>query len=244
MPNLLILNYHRILDSNETIDSKYKSFTFDKKKFYEQIKLIYSLKIPVINLNEIGKNEHKDRFCIAITLDDGNLSDLTIAAPILQEFGYRATIFPVIQNIGEPGYLSWEDLTYLSEKGFTIGSHSLNHPKLTTLSDHEMQVEIADSKKALETNLGKPCDFFSIPFGSYNLKVTEWLASSNYRHSLSTYFGINSGASANFILKRWNIKKTTRLFVFQKVIRNNQLFVKTLQLFGKMKRYISSRIRD
>jgi len=242
LTKVLVLNYHRILEPEEHVDPKYKSFTLERKRFYEQIKLIHSLKIPVINLNEIEEN--KNRFSIAFTFDDGNHSDLTIAAPVLMEFGYRATIFPVIQNISKPAYLSWEDLIYLSEKGFTIGSHSLSHARLTTLSDQEMNEEIANSKKAVETKLGKPCDFFSIPFGSYDQKVIEQIAASNYCHALSTYFGMNSSDEPNFIVKRWNIKKNTSLFIFKNVIRNNQLFVKTLQLIGIMKRYMMSRIRD
>lgn len=243
MTKVLILNYHRILEQEEYVDPKYKSFTLEKARFYNQIKLIYLLKIPVINLNEIGKNENKDRFCIAFTLDDGNHSDLTIAAPILLKFGFKATIFPVINNIGKSCYLSWNDLQYLKENGFTIGSHSISHTELTHLPDKLRHEEIEESKKILESKLGKSIDLFSIPFGSFNKQIIDNIAFSNYKYALSTNFGINSNSESSFILNRWNIKRNTSLFIFKKVVANNWLFVKTLQLFGKTKRYMTSRMR-
>jgi peptidoglycan/xylan/chitin deacetylase (PgdA/CDA1 family) len=63
--------------------------------------------------------------------------------------------------------LTWGQLqTLASDPLLTIGAHSVNHYVLSSLKDSEVEYEIAESKRILETKLNKPVAHFAYPFGS------------------------------------------------------------------------------
>lgn len=66
---------------------------------------------------------------------------------------------------------SWEQLAGLDPALVTIGSHTLNHPILPTLSSEELHVEIRDSRQALEQRLVRPVDLFCYPNGDNDVRA-------------------------------------------------------------------------
>jgi peptidoglycan/xylan/chitin deacetylase (PgdA/CDA1 family) len=62
-------------------------------------------------------------------------------------------------------YLTIEQIRYLLNEGFEIGSHSLSHPVFSRLSYDEFKGEIVTSAKLLEATFGKQITSFSYPFG-------------------------------------------------------------------------------
>lgn len=90
---------------------------------------------------------------VAVTFDDGYLSVGEIARPILDRFGIPGTVFVPTrfmdsdQPMSWPGIdqwigtadehellpMSWQGLLSLAESGSEIGSHTVSHPRLTTL---------------------------------------------------------------------------------------------------------------
>src|SRR5437588_9421467 len=58
---------------------------------------------------------------VAITFDDGCETDLITAAPILKENGFNATFYVTAGRVGQPGYLSQEQLRQLELLGFEFG---------------------------------------------------------------------------------------------------------------------------
>jgi peptidoglycan/xylan/chitin deacetylase (PgdA/CDA1 family) len=57
----------------------------------------------------------------------------------------------------------------LHRAGMAIGAHTVNHPVLTRLRTVEVQSEIADSKRQLETIIGEPVTLFAYPNGKPQL---------------------------------------------------------------------------
>ena len=45
---------------------------------------------------------------VVLTFDDGNISDLATAAPILKTHGFGATFYITSGWVGKPGRLNWE----------------------------------------------------------------------------------------------------------------------------------------
>jgi LDH2 family malate/lactate/ureidoglycolate dehydrogenase len=64
---------------------------------------------------------------IVASFDDGNCSDIEIAAPMLADCGLPGIFFPCSGRIGQKGYLTEDDLRTLSAKAFEIGSHGISH---------------------------------------------------------------------------------------------------------------------
>lgn len=79
---------------------------------------------------------------------------------------------------------SWDELERLDPDVVTIGSHTMTHPILTSLTAEETDAETRDSRMALEQRLDRPISLFCYPNGNLNDGV---LASARrYYHSAVT----------------------------------------------------------
>lgn len=164
------------------------------------------------------ENDSGNKFCV--TFDDGYLSVYEHAYPALKERNMTATVYVVADTIG--GLNEWdriagdqvekmmsaEQVREMSDNGFEIGSHTLTHAHLTTISDEQLKNEMVDSKHKLEDLIGKEVTSFSYPYGDYDCRVIEAAIAAGYKNSVSTKLGvIISGTSAYEIPRvnvRWN----------------------------------------
>ena len=55
--------------------------------------------------------------------------------------------------------------------GVEIGSHSVDHPDLTTLTSAQQTAELKSSQTTLQTLLGVPVKDYAAPYGAYNTQV-------------------------------------------------------------------------
>ncbi len=65
----------------------------------------------------------------------------------------------------------WEALRRMDPAIVTIGSHTLTHPILPSLTPEALEREVADSRARLEEALHRRVDQFAYPNGSYNAGV-------------------------------------------------------------------------
>jgi peptidoglycan/xylan/chitin deacetylase (PgdA/CDA1 family) len=88
-----------------------------------------------------------------------------------------ATIISTYTNIKMPEMMmTWEDLLELKNSGHYIGSHTLTHGMLGTMTDeNEIRRELTDSAKAIQARLGHFPITISYPVGSFN-EVTKRLS--------------------------------------------------------------------
>lgn len=122
---------------------------------------------------------------VILTFDDSYEDNLLYALPLLQQYGMRATVFPITGWIGKyndwedyPGKprcrtMSWEQLKLWCQAGMEVGCHTVNHPHLTALSASEIETELTISKTMLEERLGRTIDFLCYPYGSFDNRVKE-----------------------------------------------------------------------
>lgn len=61
--------------------------------------------------------------------------------------------------------LSWKMLREMQGQGLDVGSHSVNHPILSQLSQPELDAELFESKDRITTELGKPPSGICYPNG-------------------------------------------------------------------------------
>lgn len=148
---------------------------------------------------------HPDREHLSITFDDGNVSDLTIAAPELQRRGLAASFFVLTGRIGKAGSLGDADIRALMSSGMLIGSHGIAHRDWTGLSARELDDELRASKASLEGICGGPVRSAAIPFGRYNAAVLAALRSAGYAAAYSSDGG--SMDNAAFLRPRTSIRR-------------------------------------
>lgn len=97
---------------------------------------------------------------VVLTFDDGYLDFYTHAFPILQQYGFTATVFlPTAFIDGKrPGirgkeHLNWDQVRELYSAGIDFGSHTVNHPQLHDLDWPEIEYELRASKEEIESQL-------------------------------------------------------------------------------------------
>src|SRR5437879_195913 len=111
-----------------------------------------------------------------VTFDDGYRSNVQVAVPWLQRFGYPSVMFVPTQFIGghnafDDGYepreaiCNWDDLRELERLGCSIQSRSVSLKSLSWLNPEELERELVESKAVLETGLGKSVEIFAYPYG-------------------------------------------------------------------------------
>lgn len=156
-------------------------------------------KTPVVPLSEIGTQAG----AVAITFDDGFANFATYALPVLSRFRFPATVFAVPGYCGlhndwptqAPGIpilpiMSWEALKDAALAGIDIGAHTMDHPRLTALSDGEADEQIRASQAEIEDRLGKPVRHFAYPYGDLDDRV---------RRIAGRYFDTASSVDLNYV---------------------------------------------
>ena len=159
---------------------------------------------------------------VILTFDDAYDDFFSEAFPVLQRFGFTATVFVVVDRIGKTNewdqakgfpnrqLLSLEQIRELHRHGIHFGSHTLTHAWLTTLPDSDLEREVRDSKSKLEDVLGAEVPCFSYPYGAVDLRVRAAVARAGYKVAVTTNEGLN-GWEDRLCLKRVNVCETDTL---------------------------------
>ncbi len=141
---------------------------------------------------------------VAITFDDCYRDNLA-AAQVLAEHGLPACfflptahvgtdhVFPWDRHLPRLANLSWDEARQIAGMGFEVGSHTVTHPDLATLSAAEARRELVESRAALEGRLGRPVRWFAFPFGGRNNLTPESLdlaEQAGYEGSVTAYGGL------------------------------------------------------
>jgi len=113
-----------------------------------------------------------DKPQLALTFDDGLLSVMTNAVPVLRHHGIPATMFVVtgwadgdLPDSHLKLLLDWRGVSALRQAGMTVASHSVTHPDFGKLGPAEARRELEVSRERLRRMLDVETDEFAIPFG-------------------------------------------------------------------------------
>jgi peptidoglycan/xylan/chitin deacetylase (PgdA/CDA1 family) len=112
---------------------------------------------------------------VLLTFDDGGHSALYTAEELVRR-GWRGHFFVITSRIGEPGFLTAQQVRQLSDDGHVIGSHTHTHPSFfRELSWDRITEEWRTSVDHLAQLLGQPVLSASVPGGDLSDRVV-WSA--------------------------------------------------------------------
>ena len=156
---MIVLMYHDIVTRSDKSSGFQNDNAFQYKvedsAFEEQVKALQ------------GKD-------VTFTFDDGGVSFITKAAPVLEKYGRKGVFFISTKFIGTPGFLTSEQVKELADRGHIVGSHSHTHPEFfTKLSKEEVCDEWKKSFEVLSGILGKQDLPLSIPNGYASKVIME-----------------------------------------------------------------------
>lgn len=118
----------------------------------------------------------------SLSFDDGFQNQIDVIAPILNQYGLKATFFVIPSALSDKAstgarYGSWDEFKALSDQGHEIGSHTMTHPRLSQMEmgspseEGSALYELWQSKLSIEQHLGKPVLSIAYPYGDVDDKI-------------------------------------------------------------------------
>jgi peptidoglycan/xylan/chitin deacetylase (PgdA/CDA1 family) len=183
--DVLILCYHAVSEDWES------TLSVTPDALQAQLEHLVSKGYRGMTFTDAALGEHRDKV-VAVTFDDGYRSVGDLASPVLGGLGIPGTVFVpsrfmgtgqpmswpgIDQWIGTPQEdelmpMSWEELRDLDKVGWEIGSHTVSHPRLTTLGDDELREELVRSREQCAAEIGS-CLSIAFPYGDCDARVIE-----------------------------------------------------------------------
>ena len=112
---------------------------------------------------------------VGFTFDDGNRSDLLIAAPRLERSGRTGAFFVLAGRFAQPDYLSEADVAELVRRSHRVGLHGVDHVDWRSCDTPSLDRETVDARYRVAAAAGVPVEEVAIPFGAYDARVIRRL---------------------------------------------------------------------
>jgi len=107
---------------------------------------------------------------VVLTFDDGNKSDFTYVAPLLNRYGFGATFY-ITEGLNflenKEYYLTWEEVHQLHQSGFEIGNHTRHHKNVTSQTQEELLADL---------------EYIDTRCQQYNIPIPETFCYPGYNH--------------------------------------------------------------
>ncbi|HEX4031069.1 MAG TPA: polysaccharide deacetylase family protein [Terracidiphilus sp.] len=227
-----ILMYHNISEDDESGVHGYYRTTTSPRVFAQQMEYLhqegyqtYSLAQAVAQLGvetgSVAKN-------VVITFDDGYRDFYRNAFPALSRFGQTATMFLPTAYIGERSLefkgkecMTWPEVRELQRYGILFGSHTVNHPQLSSLDRGTIEMELSVSKKTIEEKTGFAVDSFAYPYAfpqsnrDFRDMLRNLLDGAGYRNGVCTMVGRVGRQSEPLFMERLPINGLDDRALFQ-----------------------------
>jgi peptidoglycan/xylan/chitin deacetylase (PgdA/CDA1 family) len=218
---LPILMYHRVAPNGAGALARYRVHptAFEEQLRYLRDAGYYSINLEQWRLAMAARQPLPGR-AVLITFDDGYADFLDYAWPLLKRYGFSALVFLVAGEVGHFNcwdqpfgekipLLDWPQIHQLQQEGVQFGSHSVSHPKLTTLTAPEIVREGARSQAILQRQLGQPVNAFAYPHGDYDQVVQHLIGACGYTFGLTCRDGAGKLADNLLALPRLEIAGTS-----------------------------------
>jgi len=190
----LVLCYHAI--SDEWADP----LAVTPGSFLQQIRALLKRGFRGASLDEAVEGGQR---LLHVTFDDA-FRNIAVGLRELERMRVPATVF-VCSGLADEGRrldvpelrersrlhphatetMDWTTLRAIQSRGFGIGSHTVNHPHLTGLSDARLETELVASRNRIEEVLQKPCRFIAYPYGESDARVRRAAEAAGYTAAFS-----------------------------------------------------------
>ena len=200
------LVYHHV-----GMEEKFPSTSVSVKQFQKHLAYLKQHDYTVLLLGQALDRLHSEKplpeKSAVITMDDGYRSIWENALPLLEDYGYGATIFISTRHVGGNNYLTWDQIQKIKEKGFELGNHShahayfLDNPKGKIAKAFE--ADLKKSHEQFRRHIGQVPDIYSYPFGEYTPGMMGVLKKNGYHAATAQKSGVIYAGSNRFALPRF-----------------------------------------
>ena len=209
-----ILMYHMIAEP--VAGAHFNGLRVAPLMFEQQLRWLKDNGWKSFTVSELmDQSSHLPEKAFAITFDDGYADNATQALPLLQQFGFKATLYLVVDRHdrdwsrsrkahhdgdelkGIPKLSDEQVSTLLASGCFELGSHTLTHPNFIKLGDAALRHELSESKHRLEQCFDIPVRSFAYPFGLYRPEQLALVREAGYDSAVTVREGIDHPANWN-----------------------------------------------
>jgi peptidoglycan/xylan/chitin deacetylase (PgdA/CDA1 family) len=129
-----------------------------------RILIVLVLCVIMFGCNYTSKAPQKD-IVVSINFDDGNERVFTEALPIMEQYGFRGTVFINSDRVGARNKLTWSQIDSLKNVyHWEIGGHTPKHEDLNLLTYEQADSVIYKDLMTIK-NHGIKAESFATPFG-------------------------------------------------------------------------------
>ena len=216
-----ILVYHNIIPDNTPVTTSDCALTVSQ--FEKQMRFLSDHRYTCIKLADLFQpsaiKEPLPPKTFVLTFDDGFEDFYTMAYPILHRYKFVATIFVITDFIRKSGFyeadmngqgMTWEQIRILSAEGFSFGSHTCLHFRLSDLPENQIWHELIASKECLNIGLGQNIQFLAYPYGDSNPAIQRIVKQAGYEAA----FGVITVEPGRFNLWRTELKTQDSMLTF------------------------------
>ncbi len=161
---------------------------------------------------------------VVISFDDGDISNLEVALPLLRERGMCAEILITSGFLGQQGMLAATDVRTLADAGMGIGSHGRSHAFLDDLDDARLVAELLDSRQRLRELSGQCVDAIALPGGRGGARERRIALELGYRYLLGSRPGPNRHLPDGHWWQRIAVTRSLSLSQFGALVGWNGLY--------------------
>ncbi|HEY2934575.1 MAG TPA: polysaccharide deacetylase family protein [Acidobacteriota bacterium] len=248
-----ILMYHSISQGNSDAGCSYYDVVTAPRIFHAHMKFLFDNAYCVINLADAAQlvqtGTDPNKRYVALTFDDGYQDFYTAAVPIMDRYGFTATVFLPTRYINNSRAkfkqrccLTWPEVRALTDRGIRFGSHTVSHSRLTTLTRDSLEYEIRESKSKIEDETGMGVQSFAYPYAypetnkKFRAELNEILRRTGYTNGVTTIVGTASGKDNPFSLKRLPVNSFDDICFFRAKLDGSYDWIHKLQYGEKFVR--------
>jgi peptidoglycan/xylan/chitin deacetylase (PgdA/CDA1 family) len=167
-----ILMYHHVSSAPPATELNY-GLTVTDQDFTAQLTYLHDHGYHTVTelqiFNALYRHKPLPAKPVMLTFDDGYRDNYTDALPILKRFHDHGE-FNIISayvgtTLGVNSYMTWPQLRALVAADMDIGSHTVDHQDLGTLSEDKVRFELRDSRNVLQQKLHVSVQWLAYPSG-------------------------------------------------------------------------------
>lgn len=138
----------------------------------------------IIDFGQLRASVKQSKAIVCFTFDDSNDTDYTIAYPYLSARDIRATTYTIANQIGQPNFLTLNQLRELDAAGWTCGTHG--EFSYTTLTNPQLILDLEYNKNFLINNNISGWRHLSYPLGDFNPSVVSTIKQLKFKSARTT----------------------------------------------------------
>lgn len=228
-----ILMYHEIAGPAESTSR----LAVSPEAWAEQLAYLHGEGYRTVTAAELsavlsGRGQLPSR-AVVLTFDDGYEDFHSRAMPMLDQYGFTATLFVTtgwIEDAGplaigrRPGrMLSWAQISDVARSGIEVAAHSRLHLQLDQLPRNLLYDELYTSKAQLEDKLGRSVIGLAYPFGYSNVRVRRAARDLGHGYACAVDNALIGDGSDLLALPRLTVQNSTKIATFEQIVHGSNI---------------------